>query len=208
MVNHSGQITVLVLLLSMLALVGGMSVASRSLSDLRQVSYVDSGTRALAAAETGLQFAFADIKNWPTDCNTAKTVPVVLTGVKTQAQGGVSYNVCGVTKNSITVPNVQKDDILQIDFTAVNPNLNAFDISWRGGASLEIEVIDKDSGGIYHLRRYGYNPYGQTRDNGFADGLPGSSCVVSGRPASVCDNTFGGVGDNCTGYGEVVYRYR
>ncbi len=208
MAKQSGQITILVLLLSMLALVGGMSVASRSLSDLRQVSYVDFGTKALAAAEAGLQYAFSDSQNWVTDCSTAKTVPVSLTGIQTQAQNGVTYKVCNVAKNSITVPNVQKDDVVQIDLTSANPNLNAFDISWRSGASIEIEVVDKDNGGNYYLRRYGYNPYNQSRDNGFAQGLPGSSCIVSGRPASICDNSFGGVNDSCTGFGEFSYRYK
>lgn len=191
MSRRSGQVTVLVLLLGLLGLAASLSLASRSLSDLRQAIYVDSGIKALAAAEAGLQYASTLAG---ADCLSHELVntqsPVLsLSGVKS-----VSYTTCTVTKTTITVPSVAVDDVVQVDLTGASANLKGMDVSWLGDASVEIEVLDSDD----TLRRYAYNAVGQNRNNGFAAAIPGSNCT------SGCDASFA-IG-SCTGPSEICYK--
>lgn len=175
----------------MLAMVGGLSVASRSLSDLKQVTYVDSGTRALAAAEAGLQYAFANACSGGSCTVGSQTI----TGLTLSGISSVTYQVSSVTKNSLAVPNVAQDDVVDVDMSGNHGNLKYFDVSWKGTGSVEIEVVDSDN----TLRRYAYNANGQTKSNGFADGLPGSDCTTG----SYCtDSSF----TSCTGLGTICYK--
>ncbi|MBI4099756.1 hypothetical protein HY440_01995 [Candidatus Microgenomates bacterium] len=211
MIGKKGQISVLVLLLSMLGLVVSLSVASRSISDLKQTSYVDSGTKTLAAAEAGLQYAFANQSSWPaisgTDCSSA--IPINGLSLSGIAANGLSYVICGTSPNSVTVRGVLADDVVQIELPQTNNNFKAMDVSWSGDASVEITVIDQDNGNNYSQRRYAYNPHNLARTNGFAPGQVGSNCAV-GRDVSNastidCDMTF--TSGSCTGVGEILKDY-
>ncbi len=195
--RRTGQIAVLVLLLSMLGLVVGLSATARSLSDLKQVTYVDAGTRALAAAEAGLQYAFfnASLAGAGPDCSTAPDN--VITGLSLSGIKALTYRICQVSKNYITVPGVLKDDVVEVDLTNSNPNLQSIDVSWKGDASVEISVLDSDN----TLRRYAYNANtaaGLGRNNGFAPGTPGSNCSVG------CDPSFSS--GSCSYFGEIPFK--
>lgn len=191
MSSRSGQVTVLVLLLSLLGLAASLSLASRSLSDLRQATYVDSGTKALAAAEAGLQYAstLAGADCLPHEIVNVQNPPLSLSGIKS-----VSYTTCTVTKTTISVPSVAVDDVVQIDLTGASSNLKAMDVSWLGDASMEIEVLDSDN----TLRRYAYNAVGQNRNNGFATAMTGANCSAG------CDANF--ATGSCIGAGEICYK--
>ena len=209
MVKNSGQLTILVLLLAMLTLVGGLSVATRSLSDLKQVTFVDSGTKALAAAELGLQYAFANQNTFGsiTPPGSGCSSKILVSGLTLAGidNSSVKYQICRVSQKSVTAPAVAKDDVLQVDLSNVS-GIKGFDVSWRGQGAVEIEVVDKSANGNYYVRRYGYNSSLKPYDNGFITARPGTDCVISERQAA-CDTSSGGTYDSCTGYGEVAYQY-
>lgn len=188
-----GQITILILLLSLLGLTTALSLSSQSLSDLKQVSYVDAGTKALAGAEAGLQYALTTpLPSSGCSQGTISQSILSLSGIS-----NITYKLCGSTKDSVFVPNVPKDDVFQLDLAGVNSNLKSFDVSWKSDASVEIIVLDSDS----TIRRYAYNAntsLGLARNNGFAAGQSGVNCSPG------CDASFNG--GSCTGYGEILYK--
>lgn len=219
MEKNRGQITILVTLLSLLGLTVALSLVSKTLSDIRQVAYVDAGTRAFAGAEAGLQYAlkntvWTSIPDTQTNCNTAPvndiTSTLSLTGLKSTA--GLTYKVCLMSQSSqvLNALNVARDDVVQFvvggDPASLtgDTNLKYLDVNWTGSASLEIIVIDKNfSSGNYSLRRYAYNPYGSILSNGFAIALTavGNCSAV----ANVCQ-CYTGVNDSSTGIGSFCYR--
>lgn len=205
----AGQVTILVLLLSLLGLTIVLSLASRSLSDLKQVTYVDAGTRTLAGAEAGLQYALSESNNWSTfgfnlnncaDSTKDRSFPGTLSFVSS-----AKYRVCLASGQSSTLAtNVPQDDVVEIDLSGANPNLKAFDVSWDGTtASVEIEVVDKDTGtNAYSIRRYAYNPVASNKggSNGFATALAGTICNGDG---TICPSS---AYSNCTGASEICYH--
>ncbi len=171
---------VLVLLLSLMGLTIGLSTASRSLSDLKQVAYVDSGTKAFAACEAGLQYALSVLDTSAvTDCNYHPT-GLNLSSVNVS---DLSYKVCTATANTVVISNIAKDDVAQISLGSINPNTKTFNFFWKGASSLEIIRLDKDN----LVTRYAYNPSGSALTNSFSAGFAASdssncpaACAVSG----------------------------
>lgn len=169
---RSGQITILVLLLSLLGLTTALSVASRSLSDLKQVTQVDVGTKAFAAAEAGLEFALNEFsRNFNPDC-TVQTANLTIPGIS-----GINYTICPNSKDYASWTNVFKDDVFQVVFPTNNPNnLKSANVLWENpAAAIEIDVID--NGGT--VSRYFSNPVGSTTANGFATGSNVANCISS-----------------------------
>ncbi|MBI3887452.1 LamG domain-containing protein [Candidatus Microgenomates bacterium] len=124
---RSGQITVIVLLLSLMGLTIGLSQISRSLSDLKQVSYVDSGTKAYAAAETGMQYALNQLTSGTVYCPSDGTYKQVdLTNIRLGGISKLEYRVCptrasGDLNGTIAeYPATKADDVIQMDLTANN----------------------------------------------------------------------------------------
>ncbi|MBI3559110.1 hypothetical protein HY085_01825 [Candidatus Gottesmanbacteria bacterium] len=165
-----GQITILVLLLGLMGLTVSLSAASRSLSDLKQVSYVDFGTKAFAAAEAGLQFGLNQLSQGTINCGSPGAITV---------QGiNVSYEVCGGTNSTFPFPGLLKDDVTQIDLSLVNlPASTKYKVFWNNPASLEISVVSKTNSGVYSLRRLAYRGSPDISGGTFStpDGS-GSSC--------------------------------
>src|SRR3989344_601354 len=118
-----GQVTVLILLLALLGLTGALSVASRSLSDLRQVSQVETGTKALAAAEAGLQKTLGDLNagtltfNEATGCSSGPITGIVIDGLDMSDPVGrppLTYSVCGNTADYVWDDDLAADDVLEV----------------------------------------------------------------------------------------------
>lgn len=148
-----GQITLLAVILGVLGLTLGLSVASRSLSDLRQASTVDFGTKALAAAEAGVEYGLNLI-----NINGAAAVNCVFTpvpGVTFPASLGISsltYEICQSGNNfAQSLGVVARDDVFQVDFTgAASPT--SFDVWWTDADGIEISALST----TYNVSRYAY----------------------------------------------------
>ncbi len=136
---RSGQITVLALLLGLLGLTVGLSAASRTLSDLRQVSYVDSGVRAYAAAEAALSAAIADyVQNGTIRCATPTSFDLVASPI--DGIQSLTYLICPASQNYALMTSLAKDDVFQVTLPTGNPaGISAVDVLWNdNNASLEI----------------------------------------------------------------------
>lgn len=184
---RNGQITVLVLLLALMGLTIGLSQVSRSLSDLKQVTYVDSGTKAFAAAESGMQFALNKLSQNVVDCPAtppfSKVTPVP-TGIST-----ITYTICPNDAGVVVLP-VKSDEVLQLDLRGQPANLQSLDILWKSTTNnVAIEVISVDSSNV--LTRYSYNANGMTPPtaNGFATPSVGSTCIDPPTGSNVCTDT-------------------
>lgn len=142
---RSGQITVLVLLLSLLGLTTALSVASRSLSDLKQVTQVDAGTKAFAAAEAGLQYGLNQLS-----VGGPATGPVSVPGAT------VNYRIDTSIGNVAFVPLANVDDVVQLNLSGVNSNTKFFDVFWQGNGQIEAIILDKNNS----IRRLIFNAVG------------------------------------------------
>lgn len=178
---RKGQITILVLLLGLMGLTVALSSASRSLSDLKQVSYVDFGTKAFAAAEAGLQYGL----------NQASIPGGVLSGTVPGLGMTVDYQVDTSTGNVIVIPLVIVDNVTQLDLSTINAaNTKFLDIFWQGTGQIEAIVLDKDN----LIRRFAFNGNG-TSEHGFSPGI--STSDISNCPSS-CLAGYSGY-TSCTG---------
>ncbi len=105
---RKGQVTILALLIGLMGLTIGLSMASRSLSDFHQVTIVDQGTKALAAAEAGLQYALNQLNynNASQNCTPSSVASLPTNVVSSLANiSGVNYNICFNTVNYQTMTN-------------------------------------------------------------------------------------------------------
>lgn len=177
--SRSGQITILVLLLSLLGLTTALSVASRSLSDLKQVTQVDVGTKAFAAAEAGLQYGLNQLSTGGP-----------ITGSVAIPGATVNYQIDTSVGNIATIPSVTVDDVNQLDLSAVTSNTKSFDIFWQGNGQIEAIVLDKNN----IIRRFIFNAYG-TSGHGFSSGI--STTDTANCPSS-CLTGYSGY-TSCTG---------
>ncbi|MCL4397486.1 hypothetical protein M1403_00405 [Patescibacteria group bacterium] len=157
--TRRGQVMVLVLLLSLMGLTVGLATASRSLSDLKQISYVDQGTKAFAGAEAGLEYVLNMLGNvstldptWCTSDQSISSTDLSITGVKS-----LTYRVCSHTANQTIYPNLAKDNVMQINYNNVS-NTKLFTIFWKSPAAIEAIRVDKSN----LITRYAYNPYNPT----------------------------------------------
>lgn len=207
-----GQVTILALLLGLVGLTVSLSVASRSLSDLRQVTVVDQGTKALAAAEAGIQFALNQLATNPdaaiATCNPASsgTANVTLANIT-----GVTYNICTNTADFGIYQSVSQDDVVQVYIGGQQANVKGFRVLWKNpNASIEIIKINDNNGMV----RYPYNSLGtdpaylaKVSGNSFAPSVAGSQCYRDSNNASPCgDSSYNNSISSCAGYwGEIPY---
>lgn len=180
---HKGQITVLVLLIALMGLTIGLSQVSRSLSDLKQISYVDSGTKAFAAAESGSQYALNKILTGQiiSDCTTQYSYPVT----DWPGLDNVTFTSCTNSSGYVEIP-LKKDEVLQLDLSGLPSNLQAVDIFWKNtNNNAAMEVITVDSNNV--LTHYANNGYQMTPPlpNSFATAVAPSNCHINN---DICDD--------------------
>jgi hypothetical protein len=179
-----GQTVVLVLLLSLMGLTLGLSQVSRSLSDLKQVTYVDAGTKAFAGAEAGLQYALSNLttkinnnESISTDCTT--NIPATSALNLGSNFSSVTYTLCANSSATVFYPAVPSDEAREIDLSpALGVNgVTGVNVAWynatNSNTALEIiAVVDNN----FNLRRYLYNPAGSV-GTGFTASYPVGSCT-------------------------------
>ncbi len=186
-----GQVTVLVLLLALLGITGALSVASRSLSDLHQVSQVETGTKALAAAEAGLQKMLSDLNSDQItfDANgcSSGVVPgtFVIDGIATN---GLTYQVCGNTADYAWQNEVNEDGVFEVSLEDIQSNnVKDFSIVWDN-PQVAVEVIYVRGDGS--IVRKAYNG-SSNPGNGFLSSQADSGtggCITTATP--VCAPGF------------------
>lgn len=169
---------VLVLLLSLMGLTIGLSQVSRSLSDLKQVSYVDFGTKAFFGAETGLQWGLKQLSLDNINCSPGTNLVADL-GMTIPGMKEVNITVCpSADTPRATFMGLVSDGVVQIDLTKMAPSATGIDVLWKNPSGAEIsplEVIVVGSDG--KIKRYVYNGT-NTDSTGFLASQVGSSCTT------------------------------
>ncbi len=176
---RNGQITILVLLLGLMGLTVALSSASRSLSDLKQVSYVDFGTKAFAAAEAGLQYGLNAFASNPglVDCvNPQNITGLTINGINTTA-GKFQYQICATGGNNFDAGTVTQDNVAELSLVGASPPPDMIRVHWDTGRSVEV-VIVRLQAGTYSLRRYAFNATGVGSGNGFGSATCGADCYA------------------------------
>lgn len=187
--KSAGQVTILVLLLGLLGLTVSMGVVSRSLQDVKQVTFVDQGAKALAAAEASLQIGLSDLENQmnagsvTSPCVSESNPPPVTPAVTLAGISRVQYQLCANPLGSYDSGTpVNTDDVVDIDTSKAVPPPKYVNIFWQGPGSVEVsQLIFK--GGAYSLYRYAANGQGSVHgDNKFSAASPGSTCTNPPSP--------------------------
>lgn len=187
MVNRylkKGQVTLLAVILAVLGLTLGLSVASRSLSDLRQASTVDFGLKALAAAESGVEFGLSRLTlngSLAINCGTSYDL-VANNDITFPPELGISsltYEICE-SGDTFAKSNgaVNKDDVFQVNFPGYTGNVSVYLIGDVEGVQINSLSLN---GGVYSVSRFAYK-------NGAS--LPGSNFSPALAWSPSCDPTF------------------
>lgn len=107
--KEKGQIAVLVLLVSVVGLTIGLSVASRTITGLKQEASLEATNRAFSAAEAGIEEALSKLRQltpgapFPTGLLTPAGIPLEggssLYQIEQTGGGGSAYQVTGLSKD-------------------------------------------------------------------------------------------------------------
>lgn len=178
--NQSGQVLVIFLLVLVIGLALVLSIASRTVTDIRQTTTSDESNRAYFAAESGVEDALKKIA-----ANEAIAGPYTLnfTSVnQTQANVSASPLLWTLGEPPLEFGTFAKDDVAQInllnDFTdlSLGSNItaaNTLNLYWGdktktySGASvpaIEVSIVTyNSSGGTWGIKKMTFDP--STRNN-------------------------------------------
>jgi Tfp pilus assembly protein PilX len=176
--SESGQALIILLLIMVVGLTVGLSIATRTITDLRISTQSEESQKAFSAAEAGIEDALR--RDLATFFGTSSTITP-----------GVTYSTTvtpqGNTNQFVTEQPVAKDDVAQICINVTNlcPNGGTvpqeFDVYWvkqgeTDDASLEITEV-YESGGTFQISKNSYNA-DHSRSNGFSNSTKGPFPLV------------------------------
>ena len=171
--NQSGQAVLVILLIISVLLVVGLSIASRSVTDIKISQQSQEAARALWVAQAGLEEAI-------------KTNATVGVGT-TASLGGINYSVTkadigGVTDFVFPGNFLPDDEPAILSLSGYSGNITFY---WgkegtisnpEATPALEVTII-YESGGKYLARRYVYDPYqSRATKTYFANANSGGTC--------------------------------
>lgn len=173
--NHtSGQILVLVLLVVLIGMSIGLSIASRTLSNLKDTTALNQSNRAFSAAEAGIEHALSNLASCSTDnagCSAAvqnNVSGIDGVAVKTQAIGGSATKGYGL-------PSLGRDNVMQVNLDTYSGT--TLDVYWgsssdscaNNGANTAAVVVSLVylNGSTYDMTKYAYDACATSRSNGF-----------------------------------------
>lgn len=123
--SSRGQILVMALLVSVIGLTIGLSIASRSISGLQQTGTFEASNRAFSAAEAGIEQALQSLKTaTPIPGTPIPTAVVTLT----ENKSSFSYSVApiGFGTAAYQVDGILKDDSVEVKLSGGNGGLNLY----------------------------------------------------------------------------------
>ena len=196
----SGQILILVLLIVVVSLAVGLSVASRNLTNLRISTQTQESQRAFSAAEGGVEDVLSRLSTIAADPDVlnpaGKDLPSIAVG-----DISASVNVKGRNVYETTVP---LGDVAQV--TLVNPGppqtyySGTLTIEWptTPHVSLEVTLVCENSAnnclstdtqsGTYKQNRYAFQGPNPPSDQSATSPYTWQNCTVSGNTCSVTIN--------------------
>lgn len=162
--SAQGQILVLVLLVVLVGLTIGLSIASRTLTNIRNAGDLDQSNRAFSAAEAGIEKALARIKAGQ-DCSSGACNPNI-TGTVTE----VKLENAGGNTGAFGIPALEKDNVIQLNLATYTGD--TFDVYWgnaddsgNSAAAIVVSVVYAN-GANYGLGKTAIDP--SSRNNNFS----------------------------------------
>lgn len=159
--KSSGQVALIVLLIMVVILTIGLSLASRSITDIRISQDEKEALRAFSAAEAGIEEALRqDLSVW-----SGGAVSV----------GSLKADVTVAETGERTTQTIEEGGTMSILLEGASSPPTSLRINWidttksnetSDYASIEV-IVYKQSGSNYTFRRFAYNA--QHRNNGFTD---------------------------------------
>jgi len=192
--NNKGQVALIVLLISAVVMTMGLSMAKKTVVDLRVESDQEQLKQAFNAAESGVEYYLGTgtTKYLSTDNVSRADVYVRDVGVGAT----VNFNQITLVDNNVGYWLVGHDANGDIDYTNYyGGNSLGFCIDSAFGGAMEISYFYLESG-TYKVQRFGYN-YDADYVSGFTNVSPlpavGGRCIANYREQVVPANLGGGI---------------
>ncbi|MBI4057941.1 hypothetical protein HY405_01315 [Candidatus Microgenomates bacterium] len=156
----SGQILILVLLIVVVSLAVGLSVASRNLTNLRISTQTEESQRAFSAAEGGVEDVLSRLNSIADHISTGSgSSGCVVTGLEADCDsvvGDISADVHVKARNVYTTPVVKLGDVAQVNLDGYQGTV---EVEWPSSpfVALELTLVSL-SGSNYTQTRYAYQP--------------------------------------------------
>ncbi len=174
-----GQALILILLVMAVSLTLGVSVASRTITTIRQVSFSAQSAQALAFAEAGVEEALKCLS----DGSCSAPYDPAAADITGDGTDDFDYRITALGGGVMdSFPALARDETIEISLSGYPANTPIY-ISWvntanesetADPAAVEIAVIYQEAG-VYKISRYAYDPDGTRRaDNNFFTPFTGS----------------------------------
>lgn len=174
-----GQALLIILLVMVVGLTVGLSLSTRSVSDVKVSSQLEDSSRAFAAAESGIE---AVLKGDTALSGTVGNGSYTLT-TSTAGSTGTSFSLGDLNiADTYTVWLVGHDASGNLDLTTIYGG-STIDICWQKAEStgdepaMETAVVYKDNGGLYKIWRGAYDPSPTRRAGNFFSDTDAGGCA-------------------------------
>lgn len=192
--KDTGQVVLLLVLVTVVGLTIGLSLISRTITDIRMSSQIEESSRAFSAAEAGVETALKGIEvGGPT------TGSVTLPG----ASGSYNIAIMGNSSAVYTLPTTSAnktqtvwlaehaaDGSLDKSYTTIYPSTSSFDICWGSNQYVSnfppalvatLWYFDR-TGSMYKIAKAAFDPNNALRVNNFYD--------VADQAGGYCNGNF------------------
>jgi|GEM_PF-2450288 len=165
--KQKGQVLVIFLLIIVMVLAIVLSVASRTITDIRTTSTTDESNRAYFAAEAGIEAGLQKVKNNPAVLPFSAKIDNVTANTTVNDYSTSSFSVF------IYPTDVERDSVAQINLSGWGGNLIYLAWGSTQDEAVEASVITYN-GTSYGMRKFTFDSYsGRADSNGFCHSTHG-----------------------------------
>lgn len=181
---EEGQAVIWAIVIMLVALVLGVSLAMQSISQISQTEELERSNQAFSAAEAGIEQALYVLES--SGATTSSLTPTPLPNVESE----FTYEVTGGGDGPEVYwsDSLAKEEVIQVDCSNMTGNLRVYWVRENTNqdqdgnrASLLITIISQEASNDYEVTRAAYNPSEEhaARANGF------TVANTTGRPYSI-----------------------
>jgi len=173
--NEKGQTLIIAVIIMAIALAVGVTVSSRFMSTLKNISESDNSTRALAVAEAAIENMLIvpqeTLENYINYNNCGNNCVLEISGESNyRARADVELSFAGSTSDPYSIK-VYNGEVYQLSLNGYGSSSN-IDVCWDGTASVYASYV-YESSGIISNDIFAYNPVGYAGTmNGFDEATP------------------------------------
>lgn len=173
--ESTGQALLIILLIMAVALTIGLSVVSRSITDIRISQQTEEAARAYSAAEAGIEESLYSGTGGSAVLETGASYQTAVSGVAEGASEFVFPQE--VSTNEIATLFLAQHDASGNLVESAYYTAQTLDVCWEGNTALETTVYYKTAVGAYQAARGAWDPNpGRRSTNSFAE-PDGGSCL-------------------------------